>query len=142
VVAGAPAAPAAPAAKAVLAPRSPSADTNLVPQSDAEREAVRATLQQLRRKSAAEDAAPARVTVRLPAEARLWVEGEACPLTSATRSFLTPQLQPGQQYAYTMRAEVVRDGQTISQTRRVVIAAGREVDVTFSNFTPAAVTQR
>jgi len=86
--------------------------------------------------------AAARVTVRLPAEARLWVDNAPCPLTSSTRSFTTPALQPGREYAYTIRAEMVRDGQTVEQTQRVVIAAGRQVNVTLGDFAPASVTRR
>jgi len=85
---------------------------------------------------------PAQVTVRLPAEARLWVEGQPCPLTSEKRSFATPGLQPGRQYVYNMRAEVVRDGQIVEQNQRVVVAAGRQVNVTFGDFTPPSLTRR
>jgi uncharacterized protein (TIGR03000 family) len=84
----------------------------------------------------------AQITVRLPAEARLWVDGTPCPLTSDTRSFATPKLETGRQYVYTMRAEVVRDGQTVAQTQRVVLGAGRQVNVTFGELEPTGVTRR
>src|SRR5207302_2379797 len=58
---------------------------------------VRDDVRLVRRSVEPEAAAPARVTVRLPAEARLWVDGVACPLASETRTFATPQLQAGQQ---------------------------------------------
>jgi len=86
--------------------------------------------------------ASAHLTVRLPAEARLWVDGTPCPLTSDTRSFATPGLQPGRQYVYNLKAEVLRDGQPVTQSQRVVIAAGRQVDVTFDDLAPASVTRR
>jgi uncharacterized protein (TIGR03000 family) len=89
-----------------------------------------------------EAAAPAQVTVRLPAEARLWVDGAPCPLTSDTRTFATPGLTPGREYVYIMRAEAIRDGQTITQTQRIVLAAGRQVNVTFGDLAPASVTRR
>jgi uncharacterized protein (TIGR03000 family) len=82
------------------------------------------------------------VTVRLPSEARLWVDGVPCPLTSDTRTFDTPQLQAGRQYAYTMRAELVRNSQTVTQERRVIVTAGRQVEVRFDDAAPTAVTQR
>jgi uncharacterized protein (TIGR03000 family) len=75
--------------------------------------------------------APARVTVELPANARLFVNGVACPLTSERRSFQSPDLQPGQEYSYTLRAELQRNGQTLTRTQRVRVAAGREVRVSF-----------
>ncbi len=58
----------------------------------------------------------ARVTVKLPADARLYVDGVPCPLTSATRSFDTPELDAGRSYYYTLKAEVVRDGETHAAT--------------------------
>ena len=79
----------------------------------------------------AAEPAPARITVRLPADARLFVNGEACALTSNTRSFETPRLQPGREYAYTLKAEVVRDGRTRSESRQVVFQAGKQVQVEF-----------
>jgi uncharacterized protein (TIGR03000 family) len=86
--------------------------------------------------------APAQVTVRLPADARLYIDNTVCPLTSDTRSFNTPTLQPGQEYFYTFRAEITRDGQTRSQSQRVVVAPGRRVTVQFNNFTPLQTVQR
>src|SRR5262249_35192024 len=52
--------------------------------------------------------APARITVKLPADARLFVDDVACPLTSAERTFDTPRLEAGRRYFYNMRAELVR----------------------------------
>jgi uncharacterized protein (TIGR03000 family) len=86
--------------------------------------------------------APAHVTVRLPADARLYIDNTVCPLTSATRSFDTPTLQPGQEYVYTFRAEITRDGQMRRESQRVVVAPGRRVTVQFSNFTPLQTVQR
>jgi uncharacterized protein (TIGR03000 family) len=88
------------------------------------------------------DTTVAHVTVRLPADARLWVDGAACPLSSETRSFDTPTLESGKQYVYNLRAAVVRDGQTVEQTQRVVIAAGRQVNVTFGELNAASLTRR
>jgi uncharacterized protein (TIGR03000 family) len=88
------------------------------------------------------ETAPASITVRLPAEARLWVDGVYCPLVSDTRTFQTPRLQPGQQYAYTMKAELIRDGRTVTQNQRVLMSAGRQVEVTFGELAPASVTRR
>lgn len=91
---------------------------------------------------AKETSAPARITVRLPADARLFVNGEACTLTSTTRSFETPRLEAGKDYAYTFKAEVVRDGRTRSEDRRVVFQAGKQVTVDFGNLAPASVASR
>lgn len=75
----------------------------------------------------------ANITVHLPAEAKLFVDGVACPLTSATRSFETPNLVPGRTYFYNLKIEVVRDGETMTDSRHVKMQAGQEVVVDFKN---------
>ena len=67
----------------------------------------------------------ARVTVNLPTDARLWVDNVECPLTSSVRSFNTPALNPGTRYTYNVKAEVVRDGRTVSETHAHRADAGR-----------------
>jgi uncharacterized protein (TIGR03000 family) len=59
------------------------------------------------------------------------VDGVECPLASDTRAFDTPALQPGQQFYYTVKAEVVRDGKSVTETRRVIFEAGSKIDVDF-----------
>jgi uncharacterized protein (TIGR03000 family) len=76
----------------------------------------------------------ARVTVRLPADARLFVDDVLCPLTSGERTFTTPPLQTGRAYYYTLRAEVVRDGQTRSTSRRIDVEAGKEMTIEFRDL--------
>lgn len=75
-------------------------------------------------------AVPARVTVELPASAELFVNDVRCPLTSGTRSFTTPELQPNQKYFYTIRINNPENGQTVS--RRVIVSAGQHVQVNFN----------
>jgi uncharacterized protein (TIGR03000 family) len=72
------------------------------------------------------------VTVRLPADARLLVDDDVCPLTSSVRSFTTSGLKHGQQYYYMLRMEVVRDGQILVESRRVQFAAGQRIAVDFT----------
>lgn len=84
----------------------------------------------------------ARVIVRLPSDARLTVDGVDCPLASGNRTFDTPALEPGKKYVYTMKAEVVRDGQTYAETRRVIVEAGKRVKVDFSELPELQAAQR
>ena len=76
----------------------------------------------------------AKVTVKLPSDARLYVDGVQCPLTSATRSFDTPDLDAGQRYYYTLKAEVVRDGVMSTKERRVTVEAGKQVTIEFNDL--------
>jgi uncharacterized protein (TIGR03000 family) len=69
----------------------------------------------------------------VPADARLWVDNVECPLTSSERSFDTPKLNVNQQYAYTMKAVVVRNGQTFTETQQVVITPGQAARVDLNN---------
>jgi uncharacterized protein (TIGR03000 family) len=89
-----------------------------------------------------EEPAPAHVTVRAPEDARLRVDGVVCPLTSGTRTFDTPELEPGRKYFYTLTAEVVRDGRPVSESRRVVLQAGKDVQVDFLNMAAVAAASR
>jgi uncharacterized protein (TIGR03000 family) len=76
---------------------------------------------------------PARVVVKLPADARLFVDDDPCPLTSVERSFDTPDLRPGVTYHYTIRVEVTRAGRAVAESKRVTVRAGRETVVEFGN---------
>jgi uncharacterized protein (TIGR03000 family) len=86
-------------------------------------------------------AAPATILVSLPAEAKLTIDGAATQSTAATRVFASPELQPGNEYYYTLRAELVRDGQTVVSTKRVAVKAGDETSVSF-DFAPTSLAQR
>jgi uncharacterized protein (TIGR03000 family) len=85
---------------------------------------------------------PAQVTIHVPADAKLFIDDVVCPLTSDTRSFTTPKLQPGQKYFYDVKAEVMRGGEMVTQTQRVVLEAGKDVSVTFPQLAPVATAQR
>jgi uncharacterized protein (TIGR03000 family) len=87
-------------------------------------------------------AASAHITVRVPANARLLVDGVVVPLNTNSRTFDTPKLEPGKSYYYTFKAEVVRDGQTHSDSKRVVVQAGKDVTVDFSEMSAVASAQR
>jgi uncharacterized protein (TIGR03000 family) len=75
--------------------------------------------------------APARILVRLPADASLTVDGSATKSTEGIRAFISPPLQPGKDYQYTLRAEVMRDGKKVERTRDVTVRAGQQSEVTF-----------
>jgi uncharacterized protein (TIGR03000 family) len=78
----------------------------------------------------ADGMAPARLLVRLPADATLSVEGTPTTSTQGVRSFISPPLQPGRDYLYTLKAEVMRDGKRVERTKDVRVHAGEQSDVT------------
>jgi uncharacterized protein (TIGR03000 family) len=77
-------------------------------------------------KGAALAPAPATMVVSLPEDATLLVNNTPTTSTTARRVFVSPPLPPGRDYMYTLRAEVVRDGQKMTTTRQVIVRAGQE----------------
>jgi uncharacterized protein (TIGR03000 family) len=84
----------------------------------------------------------AKVIVQLPEDGKLYVDGVYCPLDSTTRTFSTPRLDPGRQYYYTLKAEVMREGQKQTESRRVFVEAGRQTSVDFRNLAPVQAALR
>lgn len=119
------------------------ADPGLTPRTEAERAAVRDALKKVRDDSevrAIKSANSARVVVKLPSDARLYVDNVLCNLTSGTRAFNTPALQPGRKYYYTLRTEMNRDGRTVNQSQRVIVTAGQRVNVNFAEQAAATAS--
>jgi uncharacterized protein (TIGR03000 family) len=73
----------------------------------------------------------ARLTVRLPEDARLWFENMPTTSTGAVREFRSPPLPPGMQYAYTVRATWTENDKEVTQTQRVGVSAGARVGLDF-----------
>jgi uncharacterized protein (TIGR03000 family) len=81
-----------------------------------------------------EEQARARVIVDLPADAKLFVDGQYMHTTSARRMIQTPELIAGNVYYYELKAEIVRDGQTISAQQRVILRAGEIATASFADL--------
>jgi uncharacterized protein (TIGR03000 family) len=74
----------------------------------------------------------ATVVVKLPADARLYANGELLPLTGPVRVFLTPALEPNRTYYYDLKIEVERGGKTVTREQKnVELQAGKVANVTF-----------
>jgi uncharacterized protein (TIGR03000 family) len=85
----------------------------------------------------------ATVVVRLPAEAKLYANGQLTRLADAERKFVTPALQPGVSYHYELKVEAVVDGRPVTETRRVDVAAGQRYDIDFGSMkVPAEVAAK
>jgi uncharacterized protein (TIGR03000 family) len=83
----------------------------------------------------------AKLIVELPADAKLFIDDQPTKATSAKRLFNTPRLQPGQKYYYELRAVLVREGQTVQQTRRVILSPGDEIRASFNELEAMATAQ-
>jgi uncharacterized protein (TIGR03000 family) len=80
--------------------------------------------------------------VQLPEDGRLFVDGVAQAPARARRTFETPKLEPGKTYYYVFRADVVRDGKTESDNRRVIVQAGKDVTVDFRDMATVTTASR
>jgi uncharacterized protein (TIGR03000 family) len=72
---------------------------------------------------------PATIVVSLPAEATLLIDDAATTSTSNLRVFASPSLEPGRDFYYTVKGELVREGQTITTSQRVKVRAGEETRI-------------
>jgi uncharacterized protein (TIGR03000 family) len=80
--------------------------------------------------------AQALLIVNLPAQARLMVDDQPTSSGSTLRRLQTPPLAQGSTYSYVLRAEMERNGQTISETKQVTVRAGGQTRVTFNFAAP------
>lgn len=85
------------------------------------------------------DTTKAKLVVELPANAKLFIDDMPMKNTTGVRSFNTPSLEPGQAYYYMVRVETVRDGKTVSESRRVIVRAGQIARADFKELTSDAV---
>ena len=69
--------------------------------------------------------APATIRVLLPADAALTIDGAPTQSTSAVRSFVTPPLPEGRDFRYDLRAQLIRDGKSVTIERQVTVRAGQ-----------------
>jgi uncharacterized protein (TIGR03000 family) len=73
----------------------------------------------------------AHLTVNVPADARLWIEGTPTTRTGPVRQFGSPPLAPGGRYSYQVRASWDENGHEVTQAQQVEITAGAHVEVKF-----------
>jgi uncharacterized protein (TIGR03000 family) len=85
--------------------------------------------------------APATIVVSLPADAKLTIDDAATTSTSTTRVFVSPTLPAGKEYHYVLKAEIVREGRTITCTETVPVSAGEQARVTMQ-FPVATVASK
>jgi uncharacterized protein (TIGR03000 family) len=76
------------------------------------------------------EAAPCTIKLSVPAQARVYVDGELTRSTSARRTFVTPPLAPGRTFSYKVKVEFERDGEKVAIKRTVKVSAGATAQLT------------
>jgi uncharacterized protein (TIGR03000 family) len=78
-------------------------------------------------------AGDATLNVRVPAQARVFVNDRLTRTPGELRQYISRNLKPGRSYTYEIRAELERDGQTLTQTQVVSLQAGADkmIDISF-----------
>jgi uncharacterized protein (TIGR03000 family) len=81
--------------------------------------------------------AAARLEVKLPQNARLWIEGKEIEQQSTSYSLTSPPLEAGYNYTYHLRSQWTDNGVQVTRERAVPIHAGETVTVDFMPAPPA-----
>ena len=79
--------------------------------------------------SARRDNRVARVVVKVPENAKVYLQDQPMSLTGKVRKFVSPRLDPQREYEYTVRVELEQDGQTLTETAKTRVKAGQRVEV-------------
>ena len=74
------------------------------------------------------------ITVDVPQDAIVYVNGYRTKSTGAHRRFMSAGLERGATYAFEVRAEVDRDGKAVRRTKVVTLAGGQRRNVAFGSF--------
>ena len=74
-------------------------------------------------------AAPATFIVTLPAEAKLTIDDVVTTSTTSRRVFISPELEAGMDYTYTLTAEFMREGTPMIVKKKIIVRAGEETTV-------------
>ncbi|MBM4073555.1 MAG: TIGR03000 domain-containing protein [Planctomycetes bacterium] len=72
--------------------------------------------------------------VELPADAQLFVDGKQMKSGQGRAAIITPALDPSKTYAYQVRVELVRGGQTLNETQSVVLRPGHRSRASFAGL--------
>jgi uncharacterized protein (TIGR03000 family) len=71
------------------------------------------------------------LSVRIPPDAQLSVEGQATQQRGMFRQFVSPPLTPNREFTYDIKATWNQNGREVTQTRHVPVRAGQQVRVDF-----------
>lgn len=74
------------------------------------------------------------LAVRVPTDAKIYVNGKLTNTPGDYRKYVSKNLESGYAYNYEVRAEMVKNGQTVTETKSVSLYAGQTTELAF-NFT-------
>jgi uncharacterized protein (TIGR03000 family) len=80
------------------------------------------------------------LSVKVPADAKVFVNDRETTSTGSDREYISHELANGARYNYTVRAEYVRDGKPVSETKTVQLTAGQTAGLDFGQGTPSVQT--
>lgn len=69
------------------------------------------------------------LTVKLPAEASLTIDGARTSQTGSERQFISPPLPEGKVFVYTLKATWTADGKKMEREKKVEVKAGARINV-------------
>jgi uncharacterized protein (TIGR03000 family) len=72
------------------------------------------------------------LTIWVPEDAKVFVNGRATTSVGSRRQYVSFGLKPGLSYNYEVRAEVIRDGQPLVETRSIMLTAGSRSALAFN----------
>jgi len=84
----------------------------------------------------------AHLLVIVPENAELWFNGTKTTQTGPQREFVSPELTPGKNYSYEIKARWNENGKTVEQTRTVPVQANDWKTVDFTQPEPPAQTEK
>jgi uncharacterized protein (TIGR03000 family) len=80
------------------------------------------------------------LTVKVPADAKVFVNDRATTSTGSDREFISRDLRPGAGYSYQVRAEFVRDGKPVTEEQTIRVTAGQTASLSFVDSAPQVQT--
>jgi uncharacterized protein (TIGR03000 family) len=83
----------------------------------------------------------AKFDIYVPADAEVWLEGQKTQQAGEMRTFISPPLQPGEDYQYTIRARWKEAGKDIEQEQKIIVHAGSRKLVRFPAPTAVEMPQ-
>jgi uncharacterized protein (TIGR03000 family) len=81
------------------------------------------------------------IDVRVPANAEVFIDDQKTKQSGPMREFVTPSLNPGQEYSYDIRARWMENGQEVVRDRKVTFHAGDRLALNMMAAQPRVTTE-